>query len=161
MRQDSELVTSILRSMRRRGVVVLPIHDSFITDQRYAGNLMEEMEVAWHDQVGPENPVISIPYLQNVPHMAPGLVVVVPVGGADLFGGRAVPEGMGSWSSGVAPEKIRHFLRDEMRDRNLSGADLAREIGISRPQLVNVLRGRFGTTPRVAEALKSWAIEGR
>ena len=90
-----------------------------------------------------------------------GLVVVVPVGGSDLFGGRAVPEGLGSWSSGIAPENIRHFLRDEMRDRNLSGADLAREIGISRPQLVNVLRGRFGTTPRVAEALKSWAIEGR
>ena len=167
MRQDSELVTSILRSMRRRGVVVLPIHDSFITDQRYAGNLMEEMEVAWHDQIGPENPVISIPYLQNVPHMAPGLVVVVvvvvvvPVGGSDLFGGRAVPKGLGSWSSGIAPENIRHFLRDEMRDRNLSGADLAREIEISRPQLVNVLRGRFGTTPRIAEALKSWALEGR
>ncbi len=90
-----------------------------------------------------------------------GLVVVVSVGGSDLIGGRPVPGGLGSWSSGKAPEEIRHFLRDEMRDRNLSGADLAREIGISRPQLVNVLRGRFGTTPRVAEALKSWASEGR
>jgi len=161
MRQDSELVTSILRSMRKLGVIVLPIHDSFITDKRYAGHLMEEMEAAWHDQIGSENPVISIPYTENVPHMAPGLVVVVPVGGSDLFGGRPVPERFGSWSSGTAPVDVRRFLRDEMRDRHVHGADLARRIKISRPQLVNVLRGRFGTTPRIAKALKSWALEGR
>ncbi len=161
MRQDSELVTSILRSMRQLGVVVLPIHDRFITDIRYAGHLMEEMEAAWHDQIGSENPVISIPYTENVPHMAPGLVVVVPVGGSDLFGGRPVPERFGSWSSGIAPDDVRRFLRDEMRDRHVHGADLARKIKISRPQLVNVLRGRFGTTARIAKALKSWALEGR
>ncbi len=79
----------------------------------------------------------------------------------DLFGGRSVPECFGSWSSGIAPAGVRRFLRDEMRDRRFRGVDLAREIKISRPQLVNVLRGRFGTTPRVAEALKSWALEGR
>ena len=90
-----------------------------------------------------------------------GLVVVVSVGGSDLFGGRPVPEGFESWSSGVAPADVRRFLRDEMRDRRLRGLDLAREIEISRPQLVNVLRGRFGTTPRIAKALKSWALEGR
>jgi len=161
MRQDSELVTSILRSMRQLGVVVLPIHDSFITDKRYAGYLREQMEAAWHDQIGAENPFISIPYPENVPHMAPGLVVVVSVGGSDLFGGRPVPEGFGSWSSGIAPADVRRFLRDEMRDRHVHGADLAREIEISRSQLVNVLRGRFGTTPRIAKALKSWALEGR
>jgi hypothetical protein len=161
MRQDSELVTSILRSMRQLGVVVLPIHDSFITDKRYAGHLMEEMEAVWHDQIGAENPVISMAYPENVPHMAPGLVVVVSVGGLDLFGGRPVPERFGFWSSGIAPVDVRRFLRDEMRDRYVNGTDLAREIKISRPQLVNVLRGRFGTTPRVVEALKSWALEGR
>ncbi len=90
-----------------------------------------------------------------------GLVVVVLVGSGDLFGGRPVPEVLGSWSSGIPLEEIRRFLRDEMRDRHVHGADLAREIGISRPQLVNVLMGRFGTTPRVALALKSWALEGR
>ncbi len=83
------------------------------------------------------------------------------MGGFDLFGGRPVPERFGFWSSGIAPVDVRRFLRDEMRDRYVNGADLAREIKISRPQLVNVLRGRFGTTPRVAEALKSWALEGR
>ncbi len=93
--------------------------------------------------------------------MALGLVVVVPVGGSDLFGGRPVPERFGSWCSGIAPDDVRRFLRDEMRDRHVHGADLAREIKISRPQLVNVLRGRFGTTPRIAKALKSWALEGR
>ena len=161
MRQDSKLVTSILRAMRQLGVVVLPIHDSFITDKRYAGHLREEMEAAWHDQIGGENPVIPIPYPQNVPHMAPGLVVVVPVGGVDLFGGRLVPERFGSWSSGIAPVEVRRFLRDEIRDRGVRGIDLAMELEISRPQLVNVLQGRFGTTPRVAKALKSWALDGR
>ena len=53
------------------------------------------------------------------------------------------------------------FLRDEMYDRHVLGADLARAVGISRPQLVNVLMGRFGTTPRVVQALKRWALEGR
>jgi len=48
-----------------------------------------------------------------------------------------------------------------MHDRHVFGADLAREIGISRPQLVNLLVGRFGTTPRVAQALKRWALESR
>ncbi len=166
MRRDSELATAIMGAMRELGVVVLPIHDSFIADQKHEGKLREEMEAAWHALIGAENPVISSTCDDSVLHIPrgvplAGLVVVVPVGGADLFGGRVVPEGLGSWSSGIAPEKIRHFLRDEMRDRNLSGADLAREIGISRPQLVNVLRGRFGTSPRVAEALKSWALEGR
>ncbi|MCP4327257.1 MAG: hypothetical protein GY791_02310 [Alphaproteobacteria bacterium] len=161
MREDSELVTSILRSMRRRGVVVLPIHDSFITDERYAGYLREEMEAAWHDQIGSENPVISMTNYESVPHMAPGLVVVVSVGGSDLFGGRPVPKHLGSWSSGIAPLDVRRFLRDEMRGRRVLGADLARELRISRPQLVNILQGRFGTTPRVADALKSWALENR
>ena len=90
-----------------------------------------------------------------------GLVVVVSVGSGDLFGGRPVPVGLGDWSSGIPPVEIRRFLRDEMHDRHVLGTDLAHEVGISRPQLVNLLLGRFGTTPRVAQALKRWALEGR
>jgi hypothetical protein len=165
MHQDSELITSFLQSMRDLGVVVLPIHDSCITDKRFAGNLLEAMEASWHDQIGAEKPVVSMAYAGNVPHMAPvpvlGLVVVVPVGRVDLFGGRPVPESLESWASGIAPVVVRRFLRDEMTDRRTRGVDLAREISISRPHLVNVLKGRFGTTPRITRALKSWALENR
>ena len=94
--------------------------------------------------------------------MAGRLVVVVPVGWqGGLFGGRSVPGSLVSWDGGVAPDEVRHFLRDEIRERHIRGAVLARKLDISHPQLVNLLAGRFGTTPRVAEALKSWALEGR
>ena len=159
---DSELVVSVLKAMRRQGVTVLPIHDSFISDDRYIGHLQDEMEAAWHHQIGQENPVISMSCAENVPHIPPGLVVVLPVGRTpDLFGGRPVPVSLGTWVGGSAPLEVRRFLRDELRDRQVRGADLARKLRISRSQLVNVLRGRFGTTPRVAEALKSWALEDR
>jgi hypothetical protein len=161
MRQDSELVVAILRAMRRRGVVVLPIYDSFISDARHRDHLREEMEAAWHRQIGKEKPAISMLCAEDVPHIPPVVVVVVPVGLPDLFGGRPVPEALLSWSGGAAPAEARRFLRDEIRDRHLCGADLARTVKISRPHLANVLNGRFGTTPRVAEALKSWALAGR
>ncbi len=173
MRRDSELVTSIMRSMLRLGVPILPIHDSFIIDERYAGQLREQMEAAWCDQIGAESPFITSTSDHSVLHMAPGapvgcafgpvpgLLVVVSVGSGDLFGGRPVPVGFWGWSSGTPSVEIRRFLRDEMQDRCFLGSDLAREVGISRPQLVNLLIGRFGTTPRVAQALKRWALEGR
>ncbi len=160
MRQDSELVATILGTMRRRGVVVLPIYDSFIGDARYRGHLQEEMEAAWHNQIGKEKPAISMLCTETVPHIPSVAFVVVPVGSPDLFGGRPVPEALLSWSGGAAPVEARRFLRDELRDRHLRGADLARTVHISRPQLVNLLKGRFGTTPRVAEALKSWVLAG-
>jgi transcriptional regulator with XRE-family HTH domain len=40
-----------------------------------------------------------------------------------------------------------------MRDRGVRHRDLAEAIGLSRPQLTNILRGRFGTTPARVEAL--------
>ncbi len=58
MRQDSELVVAILEAMRRRGVVVLPIHDSFISDTRYRGQLREEMEAACQRQIGQDRTTI-------------------------------------------------------------------------------------------------------
>ena len=120
------------------------------------------MEAVWNHQIGQEKPAISISYSESFPHIPPSVVVVLPcVGLSDLFGGRPVPRSLMSWSSGVAAPEVRRFLRDEVRERQIRGADLARELKVSRPQLVNVLRGRFGTTPRVAYALKSWALQVR
>lgn len=162
MRKDSELVVSILNAMYRRGIVVLPIHDSFVSGARFAGQLREEMEAVWHRQIGEENPSISLSCSESFPHNPPDLFVVLPVGRQlDLFGGRSVPDSFLSWSGGIASPASRRFLRDELRERQIRGSDLARELRISRPQLVNVLKGRYGTTPRVANALKSWALERR
>ncbi len=44
-RQDSEMAERVMKKMLAEGVVVLPIHDSFITPQRYEGRVREEMHV--------------------------------------------------------------------------------------------------------------------
>ena len=59
-----------------------------------------------------------------------------------------------AWTNGAPPRLIRQTLSREMRDRGVRHRDLAEAIGLSRPQLTNVLRGRFGTTPAKVEALK-------
>jgi hypothetical protein len=167
MRIDSELAISILKAMHRRGAAVLPIHDSFICKRRHAGDLKEEMGSAWRHRFGQEIPFISMACAESGLHipplsLRPNLAIVSPVDdSSDLFGGRQVPDCLRSWTGGLAPKEVRHFLRDELRDRQIRGVALARSLGISRPHLVNVLRGRFGTTTRVAEALKMWALHDR
>ena len=76
----------------------------------------------------------------------------------DLFGGRALPHAaFACWSSGVAPPAVRCYLHDEIAARGLRQSDVARRLGISRPQLVNILRGRFGASPRITLGLKDFA----
>lgn len=97
------------------------------------------------------------------------LVVDLPWGRClDLFGGRVPPlRDIASWSSGVAPRSVQAYLRDEIKGRGLRQSDVARRVGISRSQLVNILRGRFGAGPRVILGLKTFAdcidvgIDGR
>jgi transcriptional regulator with XRE-family HTH domain len=52
---------------------------------------------------------------------------------------------------------VRAYLRDEVKARGLRQSDVALSLGISRTQLVNILRGRFGASPRVTEDLKALA----
>jgi len=85
-------------------------------------------------------------------------VIGVPVGrNLDLFGGRPLPRrDLEAWSSGIAPPSVRAYLRDEIKSRGLRQSDLALSLGISRAQLVNILRGRYGASPCVARGLKDF-----
>jgi hypothetical protein len=58
------------------------------------------------------------------------------------------------WQQGVAPSTIGRVLLRELRDRELRQRELAEAVALSRPQLTNVLRGRFGTAAATVGALK-------
>lgn len=64
-----------------------------------------------------------------------------------------------AYSGGILPPNIRAQAHDMMRRTCLTQDDLARRIGISRPQLTNSLRGRFGlgadAATRLLELLQS------
>jgi hypothetical protein len=80
MRRDSDMTERLLLRLAKRGVVALPIHDSYIvpnciTDK---GELMEGMAEALHKSVG--NKVgLSTPYQKSLPQYGDG---GPPVGGA-------------------------------------------------------------------------------
>ena len=166
-RRDADIAEAIMRRLIRLGIVVLPIHDSFITAARHEGALVEAMNFAWAQCCGGEGLVISISYDINDPQKErleppgfPSLFVArlpwdrLP----DLFGGRPLPRReVGTWSSGFMPFAVRAYLRDEVKARGLRQSDVALSLGISRTQLVNILRGRFGASPRVTEDLKALA----
>jgi hypothetical protein len=75
----------------------------------------------------------------------------------DLFDDQQLvpePEPLPEWDGGVAPPAIRLAIDRELRRRSARHGDLAKEIGLSRSQMTNILRGRFGTTPVIANALR-------
>jgi hypothetical protein len=73
----------------------------------------------------------------------------------DLFDEHgAVSEPLPEWNGGVAPPKIRQAIDRELRRRTARHRDLADAIGLSRSQVTNILRGRFGAAPAKADALK-------
>lgn len=58
------------------------------------------------------------------------------------------------WNCGVAPPIIRQAITRELRRRGARHEDLADAMGLSRSQVTNVLRGRFGTAQANVTALK-------
>jgi hypothetical protein len=60
-----------------------------------------------------------------------------------------------------AAPALRAALRHELRARGLglTQGRLARQVGLSRPQLTNLLRGRVGTSPEAAARLKTFLLE--
>jgi hypothetical protein len=174
-RRDADMAEVIMRRLIGLGIVVLPIHDSFITAARHEADLIEAMNVAWIQCFGGKDPLISITYDINDPQMegedsamraasvvpagaGPLLLVRLPWGRSlDLFGGRNLPlRDLETWFSGIAPPSVRAYLRDEIKSRGLRQSDLALSLGISRAQLVNILRGRYGASPCVARGLKDF-----
>jgi hypothetical protein len=123
-RRDADMAEAIMRRLVRLGIVVLPIHDSFITAARHEGALVESMNLAWARRIGGEQPIFSIAYdindpqreglvLPCPPSVEPLLVVRLPWGrGGDLFGGRPVPlHDLEAWSSGVAPLALIFMMK--------------------------------------------------
>lgn len=168
----------------KRGVVALPIHDSFVVPDRNLekGELMEGMAQSLHKAVQ-NGGRSSMGYLKSVPQYGAYLLPSAgaqqssaqdpPVGAIvvffpelqqpDLFrpNSLAVPvSDVLGWRGGVAPVGIRIALRHEMRRHGLRHADLAQRIGISRPQFGNILQGRYGTSRPVAAQIRNFLIEG-
>ena len=52
MRRDSEMTEALLLRLTARGVVALPIHDSYVVAEKSKGDLLEGMAAALHNSVG-------------------------------------------------------------------------------------------------------------
>ena len=184
MRRDSDMAEALMLRLLKRGVVALPIHDSFIVPDRNweKGELMEGMAQSLHKAVQ-NGARSSIGYLKSVPqygaHLLPSAGAQpssaqgLPVGSIvvffpelqqrNLFGPNSIAVPVSDvlgWRGGVAPMGIRLALRHEMRRRGLQHADLAQRIGISRPHFENILQGRYGTSPKVAAHVREFLIDG-
>ena len=64
-----------------------------------------------------------------------------------------------SWHGGQLPPGLRAGVVHEMKRRNMRQDEIARRVGLSRPQFTNVLQGRFGIGAQAAEKLKAFVLE--
>ena len=77
----------------------------------------------------------------------------------DLLGGgewRQVGAPLIDYDGGVLPPELVQAVRDAQRARQITQDALARQIGVSRPQLANALQGRFGLSRTAATNLLVW-----
>jgi hypothetical protein len=207
-RRDADLAERVLLRLLRRGIVALPIHDSFIVRRRHAGARDEAMDAelgrllatllgtakcvslpATCANMGPHDggldgglddwwrrtggglvgggPAGDGP--PAVPGPGPGVAPaparpLALLAGADLVSGGLAPllvpaNDLERWGEGTPSEATRAALRHELRARGLTQERLARRVGLSRPQLTNLLRGRVGTSPEAAARLKAFLLE--
>ena len=77
----------------------------------------------------------------------------------DMLGGgewRQVGAPLSDYAGGVLPDILVRAVRDAQRVRQMTQDAVARQIGISRPQLANALQGRFGLSRSAAANLLTW-----
>jgi hypothetical protein len=75
----------------------------------------------------------------------------------DLFGPVTRPRDLlENYASGIVPEQLREAVHRKRRGLGWREEDLAAFIGVSRPQMVNALEGRFGLSKRPAARLVEW-----
>ena len=63
------------------------------------------------------------------------------------------------WRAGLMPRAVARAVLHELERRGVTQDELAAVLGLSRPQLTNGLRRRFGLGDRPAVALKAWLLE--
>lgn len=79
----------------------------------------------------------------------------------DLFGGDVATvsaDTLEAWRGGKAPASICRAVEVKRKLDGLTQEVLAGRIGVSRPQLVNVLQGRFGLSPAPTAQLKAYLV---
>ncbi|WP_411904179.1 helix-turn-helix domain-containing protein [Methylorubrum thiocyanatum] len=77
----------------------------------------------------------------------------------DFFGSDDAWISLGSaldYAGGLMPPEVARAVRAAQRARSMTQEAVARHIGISRPQLANALRGRFGLSRSAASNLCAW-----
>lgn len=77
----------------------------------------------------------------------------------DLLGGgewRQIGAPLAQYAGGVLPDALVRAVRNAQRVRQMTQEAVARQIGISRPQLANALQGRFGLSRSAAANLMTW-----
>ena len=95
----------------------------------------------------------------------PGRAVALPLpdGGVfehpDMLGGgewRQIGAPLSDYAGGVLPDVLVRAVHEAQRVRHMTQEAVARQIGISRPQLANALQGRFGLSRSAATNLLEW-----
>ncbi len=81
MRLDSDMAESVQLRLIGRGIVSLPIHDSFIVEERHAGVLKEIMDEVFDETLQriSGRRLLSIRLSKNVPQYGGGRDVACPV----------------------------------------------------------------------------------
>ncbi len=171
MYHDSRIAERVLLELIDQGTIALPVHDSFIAKSSEKDALLSAMGTALEQflediNFGALSSDTSMTSGRMVPHMVLGggspVRLRFPAGCLDLF--RSVFSvsfcDIQGWRGGIAPDGVQKAIRHELKRRNLMPEALADMVGISRPQLVNILQGRFGASPGIAKALRAFIIEG-
>ena len=60
------------------------------------------------------------------------------------------------WISGKMPPDVADRLTETYRDCLMTQEQLAEKLGLSRPHLANAIQGRFGLTPEIVAAIKTF-----
>jgi hypothetical protein len=178
MRLDSDLSENLmLRLIRKPGVVVLPIHDSYIVAECHKGDLIEAMAEGMATTLGlvarstrksseiddsnPQYGAMSIP--SSGSGCASGSVVSVVIIFPELPGGGRIEvpaSDILGWKGGIAPIGVQQALRHEAKRLGLKQHELATQFGLSRPQLSDLQQGRFGASAEAAERIRNFLIGG-
>lgn len=142
-------------------------------DTKYLQPATGQSHVAERTAPGPARklrPILSVSAVGHVPGakvraIPPGRAVALPLPEEGVFehpdmlgGGEWRPVGapLSDYAGGVLPDALVRAVRDAQRVRQMTQEAVARQIGISRPQLANALQGRFGLSRSAAANLLVW-----